>query len=232
MLNDLWWSNKSSFQEISDEEGSALAQRIELTDRRTLMRLVLGASTMALARPRMAKASEITTPIEALNTGLLEIMKMGKAAPFQQRYDHLAPRVIAAFDLDSILQNAVGAAWGVMPANQQAALRAAFERYSVASYVTNFDEFNGERFEISPPAAGNDTTVKVKIVPGPSGGEIHTLGYVMQKNANNWKTVDVIADGIISQGAVQKAEIRAVLAFSGATGLLARLQEKANDLSQ
>jgi phospholipid transport system substrate-binding protein len=139
--------------------------------------------------------------------------------------------VIRAFDLDSILQNAVGTAWASLPADQQAALRAAFQHYSIASYVVNFDEFNGERFELHQPGARGDTTVNVKIVPGPSGGEIHTLGYVMQETANKWKAVDVIADGFISQGAVQKAEIRAVLALSGATGLLARLQQKAKDMS-
>jgi len=54
---------------------------------------------------------------------------------------------------------------------------------------------------------------------------------IMQQTDGKWKAVDVIADGFISQGTVQKAEIRAVLALSGAAGLLARLQQKVVDLS-
>jgi hypothetical protein len=49
-----------------------------------------------------AGASEITEPIEQLDAGLLTVMKAGKAAPFQQRYDLLGPLVIRAwkpFDL-------------------------------------------------------------------------------------------------------------------------------------
>jgi phospholipid transport system substrate-binding protein len=178
-----------------------------------------------------AGASEITEPIEQLDVGLLQVMKAGKAAPFQQRYDLLAPLVIRAFDLDVILQSDVGAAWESLPADQRNALKTAFQRYSIATYVANFDDFSGERFDLSPPAGGDDTVVRVKIVPGPSGGDVHTLGYVMQQTGGKWKAVDVIADGFISQGTVQKAEIRAVFALSGATGLLARLQVKADELS-
>jgi ABC-type transporter MlaC component len=83
----------------------------------------------------------------------------------------------------------------------------------------------------SPPAAGKDTVVQVRIVPGPSGGELHTLAYVMQQTDGKWKAVDVIADGFISQGTVQKAEIRAVLTLSGALGLLARLRQKVVEIS-
>src|SRR5579863_6486087 len=71
----------------------------------------LGIVALALAAP-VARASDITDPIEQLDAGLLEVMKAGKAAPFQQRYDILAPRVIRAIDLDAILQGGVGtAAW-------------------------------------------------------------------------------------------------------------------------
>jgi phospholipid transport system substrate-binding protein len=200
-----------------------------LLNRRAAGHLILCAVILGFIHA--AGASEITEPIELLDAGLLRVMKAGKAAPFQQRYDLLAPLVIRAFDLDFILQSAVGAAWGSLPADQQAALKTAFQRYSIATYVANFDDFAGERFDLTPPAGGNDTVVKVKIVPGPSGGEIHTLGYVMQQTDGRWKAFDVVADGFISQGTVQKAEIRAVLALSGAAGLLARLQQKVAEIS-
>lgn len=178
-----------------------------------------------------ASASEVTEPIEQLDAGLLQIMQVGKATPFQQRYDLLAPMVIRAFDLDFILQSAVGQTWASLPADQQAALKTAFQRYSIATYVTNFDDFSGERFDLTPPAGGSDTMVQVKIVPGPASGEIHTLGYVMHLADGKWRAIDVVADGFISQGTVQKAEIRAVLTLSGPQGLLARLQQKVEQIS-
>jgi phospholipid transport system substrate-binding protein len=200
-----------------------------LLNRRAARGLVLCAVIVGFIHA--AGASEITEPIEQLDAGLLQVMKAGKAAPFQQRYDVLAPLVIRAFDLDFILQSAVGAAWETMPADQRKALKTAFQRYSIATYVANFDDYSGERFDLTPPAEIGDTVVTVKIVPGPSGGDTHTLGYVMQQTDGKWKAVDVIADGFISQGAVQKATIRAVLALNGAAGLLARLQQKVEEIS-
>jgi ABC-type transporter MlaC component len=89
-----------------------------------------------------AAASEVTAPIEQLDAGLLQAMKAGKGAPFQQRYDLLGPLVVRAVDLDAILQTGVGAGWASVPAAQQAALKIAFQHYSIATYVSHFDEFD------------------------------------------------------------------------------------------
>src|SRR5215472_2188089 len=82
-----------------------------------------------------AAAAPASAPIEQLDAGLMRVMKAGKAAPFQQRYDVLMPLVTGAIDLDFILQSAIGAAWASLPPDQQGALRTAFQRYSVTTYV-------------------------------------------------------------------------------------------------
>ncbi len=69
-----------------------------------------------------------------------------------------------------------------MPADQQAALKAAWQRYAIASYASTFDSFSGERFELYPrrtPMAC--TLVRVKIVPGQPGDDTHVLGYTMRQ---------------------------------------------------
>ena len=193
---------------------------------------VLGLALFAVAvtLPRVTAASEVSAPIEQLDAGLIEIMKAGKATSFQSRCDVLAPLVVRALDLEFILQGAVGAAWAASPADQQAALRVAFQRFSIAKYVANFEDYTGERFELLPPAAETDRVVRVKIVPGSPGGQAHVLGYVMRQTAEGWKAVDVTADEI-SVVAVQQAEFRAVIAMGGIAHLLARLQQKASELA-
>ena len=176
-----------------------------------------------------AAASEMTAPIEQLDAGLLQVMKAGKAAPFQQRYNVLAPLVTRAVDLDAILEAGVGPGWASLPPAQQGALSAAFQRFSIATYVANFDDYGGERFELLPGGAG-DPVVRVRIVPGP-GGEAHTLAYAMRQTAAGWKAVDVKADGSISQVVAQQEEIRSLMRSAGAPGLLARLQQKTAELS-
>jgi|HubBroStandDraft_6_1064221.scaffolds.fasta_scaffold111686_2 phospholipid transport system substrate-binding protein len=178
-----------------------------------------------------AAASEVTQPIEQLDAGLLQAMKAGKAAPFKERYDLLAPLVARAVDLDSVLQTGVGAAWATLSPDQQAALKTAFQRYSIATYVSNFDEFGGERFALSPPAAGSDPVVKVRIVPSKPGDNTHTLAYVMRQTAGGWKAVDVTADGLISQVAAQQEQIRSLVKSGGVANLLTRLQQKTEELS-
>ena len=119
-----------------------------------ISRFLLCAATFASAFGHLAIASDVTAPIEQLDAGLLQVMKAGKGAPFQQRYDILAPLVTRAVDLDSILQDGVGPGWASLPPAQQMALKAAFQRYSIATYVSHFDDFAGERFDLYPPAAG------------------------------------------------------------------------------
>jgi len=204
--------------------------RIDFCGRGVAWRLALGAmALLCLARP--AAASDITAPIEQLDAGLLQVMKAGKAAPFQQRYDVLAPLVTRAVDLDAILEGGVGPAWASLSASDRAALKAAFQHYSIATYVANFDEFNGEKFELYPPAAGGDPVVKVKIVPGKPDDETHVLGYVMRQTGGMWKAIDVTADSTVSQVVAQQEEIRALVKAGGPGGLFVRLQQKTAQLS-
>jgi len=193
-------------------------------------RMALGAmAALCLAGP--VEASEVTAPIEQLDAGLLQVMKVGKSAPFQQRYDVLAPLVIRAVDLDAILQGGVGPTWASLSPADQAALKTAFQRYSIATYVAHFDAYAGEKFELYPPAAGSDPVVKVKMMPGKPGDDTHVLGYTMRQTGGGWKAIDVSADSEISQVVAQQEEIRSLVTRSGPGGLLARLQQKTAELS-
>lgn len=133
----------SDVASISECRGSAtpLARRLLLC----LACLSIGA---VLALPRAAGASAVTLPVEQLYAALPQIMKAGKSAPFRQRYDVLAPVIDRVFDLEDILRISVGPQWATLPPEQQAALKEAFRRYTIASYVSNFDSFSGQRFEI------------------------------------------------------------------------------------
>ena len=158
-------------------------------------------------------------------------MKAGKATPFRQRYEIVAPAIEQTFDLDGILAGSVGPRWAGIPADQQQALREAFRRYTVSTYIYNFDSFSGQRFEVEPDptAAGSEQVVRTRIVP--ASGAAHKLDYVMRQIGQTWKVVDVLADGSISRVAVQRSEMRSLLDRDGGPGLLKRLQEKTADLS-
>jgi phospholipid transport system substrate-binding protein len=181
-----------------------------------------------LAAPAMA---QVVAPIQALNDKLVAVMRAGRQDSFRSRFHTLAPVIDDAFDLAAILRISVGLRWGDLEAAQQASLAKVFRRFTVASYVANFDTYAGERFEIAPTlrAIGADQVVSTTLVP--TNGEAVRIDYVMRREAGTWKIVDVLLDGTISRVAVQRSDFRGVLAQGGAPALIASLERKVMDLA-
>jgi phospholipid transport system substrate-binding protein len=183
--------------------------------------------------PSGAQAQDISVvaPIQRLCDALISVMKEGRTVAFQQRFDHLAPTVDDVFDLGAVLETSVGPGWSQMSPDQHGALATAFRRYTIDSYVSSFDEFSGQHFEVSPTTRAlpnGEQVVTTRIIP--TSGDSHRLDYVMRQENGAWKAVDVLADGTISRVAVQRSDFRHMLMLGGGAALIASLQRKASDL--
>lgn len=199
--------------------------------RRTLpAALAILACAPALAGRAHAAEPDAVAPIEALDAALLAAMKAGKATPFPQRFNALAPAIDRAFDLPAILQASVGLKWAAIPPARQAELQTVFRQFTIASYTANFDSFGGERLELVPEtrSIGADQVVATRLVP--TSGEPTRLDYVMRRTASGWKAVDVLLAASISRVAVQRSDFRSLVGEDG-SGLLASLKKKVSDLS-
>jgi phospholipid transport system substrate-binding protein len=199
--------------------------------RRPLVRLALF-GLVAAPHPVRAADSAVSTPIQQLYDALLAVMKAGPTASFTQRFDQLAPTIDAVFDLPGILQASVGLSWDTMPGDQRTALLTAFRRYTIATYVANFNAFNGQRLEVSPDTRAlpnNEQVVTTHIVP--ASGDSHRLDYVMRQVGGAWRVVDVLADGTISRVAVQRSDFRHLLLQGGSAALVVSLQSKSDQLA-
>jgi phospholipid transport system substrate-binding protein len=186
---------------------------------------------VAVALPvQAANESPPVEPIQQLINGLLQIMKAGPGTPFQQRFDILAPIIDRTFDLSAILEESVGGSWSTLPPDQQKTLADAFRRYTVASYVNSFDDYNGQHFTVSPDTrtVGAQQVVQTQVIP--KNGNSHELDYVMRQTSAGWRVVDVLADGSISRVAVQRSDFRRLLARGGAQALAESLRTKSTDL--
>jgi phospholipid transport system substrate-binding protein len=199
--------------------------------RRVVLAVAAALFLPSAARVLAATEQAAVAPIQLLVDGLVEIMKAGPAIPFQQRYATLAPVIDRTFDLSAILQESVGSFWASLPPQQQVTLTDAFRRYTVSSYVNSFDDFNGQRFEISPETrpVGSEQVVETKVIP--KKGDRHELDYVMRQSSVGWRVVDVLADGSISRVAVQRSDFRRLLSRGGAQALAESLRTKSADLS-
>jgi phospholipid transport system substrate-binding protein len=119
-----------------------------------------------------------------------------------------------------------------MSADQHSALLTAFRRYTVATYVANFDSFNGQRFEVSPATRAlpnNEQVVTSRFIP--ASGDPYRLDYVMRQMSGSWQVEDVLADGTISRVAVQRSDFRRLLSQGGSAALVVSLQSKVAQLS-
>ncbi len=195
-------------------------------------RAALGALLLPLAGPAARAADPAAAaPIEALNQALLGIMKAGKSTPFPQRFNALAPVVDKAFDLPAVLRASIGPRFEGLPASQQADLLDAFRKFTVASYVANFNDYGGEKLQVVPGqrAVGADLVVQTRIVP--SSGSPTPIDYVMHRTPDGWKAIDVLLNGSISQNAVKRSDFRSLVTSSSAQRLIESLRRKVSELS-
>ena len=200
---------------------------------RTVFGLMLAAALLNPSSSAHA-ASPVSAPIEELNARLVEVMKAGKTTQFQQRFALLSPTIAHAFDLNFLLQSAMGGHWAPLTPEQRTALTEAFQQYAVSLCAAYFDDYSGERFEVvgETKTSGGDPIVLVKIWPGDPKEDVHTLSYVMRQAGSGWKAMDVVMDRQISMAALALAQIRALLSNHGDAALLARLQQTTAELSR
>lgn len=202
--------------------------------RRLQRRHLLCLALAGAVAPRLVHATAPpgpAAPIAALYAALEALMRAGAGTPFRQRFHRIAPVIDSTLDLPTILRSSVGARWTTLDAATQVALHKAFRRFTVATYVANFDKYDGERFELSPTLrqVGAEQVVQSHIIQG--NGEQIRLDYIMRQTGAGWRAVDILMDGAISRVAVQHSDFRALLRDGGATALIASLEQKTADLA-
>jgi phospholipid transport system substrate-binding protein len=199
--------------------------------RRALIAIAVLTPFAGVAARAAAGLPAAADPIAALNAGLLEVMRAAPSTPFQTRMDTLLPVVERAFDLPQILRNSVGPRWSSFPPEQQNELLDAFSRFTVASWVANFDSFDGQRFEILPDVrmVGSDQIVHTRITP--RSGDPTRLDYVMRDTDGSWKAIDILLNGSISRVAVQRSDFRSQLSGGSPAPLIAMLRDKVTALA-
>lgn len=191
--------------------------------------LLVAAPLGAWSAPAERTAPE--TVVGLFNATLLRIMQGAGRLGYQRRYDELSAVMHRAFDFSEMARIATGPAWAGFTAAEQEAVMQAFCRFSIATYVSEFNDYSGEEFEMAgrrdmPQGA----MVSAKMTrPGQTAV---TFGYLLHEVAGAWRIIDVYLEGTISQLAVRRSEFSSILARAGADGLVQRLAEKTRQLEQ
>jgi phospholipid transport system substrate-binding protein len=214
------------------QAAEVLPSALFLQPRRALL-LSLAALVTAAALPKRVHAADdaLEAPLRDLYAALEATMRAGRATPFAQRFEALAPVLDRVFDLETILKVSVGLRWDSLDPAVRAKLLKVFRRFTIATYVANFDKYDGERFRILPVSreSGADRIIGTEIVGG--DGQRIRLDYVMRDGSGAWRVVDVLFEGSISRVAVQRSDFRKILASGDADALIGSLHRKIADLS-
>jgi phospholipid transport system substrate-binding protein len=188
--------------------------------------LLAGLRAAASAEPGAAPAAVSVALIERFYGALLAVMKEAKHLSFDERYKRLAPTITQTFDLGLMTRLAVGPGWTQLGADQQQRLTGAFSRYTISVYAGRFDDYGGERFEVSPTATPNPNGVIVDSRLVKSNGERVNLNYLLrQDGAGSWKVIDVYLSGTVSELATRRSEFSAVLQRDGADALVRMIEQ-------
>ena len=210
-------------------------ERRAIGRRRALMltaAAMMGTGVRSPARADTAIGATALGPVKTLDDALLAAMKSGDAASFNRRSQDLEPVIDRVFNLRAVLAASIGLSWTSIPHTQRATLAAAFRRYTVSSYVANFDSYNGQSFEILPEArkvSSGEVVVRTRLIRRDKAPV--KLDYVMRSGPNGWQVVDVLTGGSISRVAVQRSDFRQLLESGGAAALTAGLERKTANLS-
>jgi phospholipid transport system substrate-binding protein len=212
-----------------------MTHSIPTIGRRDLLGLATAAFAVPVAwQPAGAQTADASArvPIEHLADALLAAMKAGDRTSFSERYRALDPVIEQVFNLDAVLAASIGVAWATLPQVQKAEVATAFRRFTVSTYVSNFNSYNGQSFQILPSvrAAGNDAVVVQTQLLRANDSAVK-LDYVMRSGPAGWQAVDVLMGGSISRVAMQRSDFHALLVAGGVPALTAGLGRKIANLS-
>jgi phospholipid transport system substrate-binding protein len=191
--------------------------------------LLGGLAAFSLSVGRRPAAGAAVAPRAVLETfyaALLAAMKQATSLGFEGRERQLRPAIEAAFNLPLMIRLAVGPQWNSLSPAQQSSLLDVFRRFTIATYASRFDGYDGERFEVTgeAPSPSGGILVETRLVP--TKGDVVELNYLLRQGDTGWQIIDVFLSGTISELATRRAEFTSVLSRDGPDGLVRLLESK------
>ncbi len=200
---------------------------------RSIWALVALAFMAAAFGPPPARADDSPGAVTAaFQDSLVAVMKEAKTLGVRGRYERLAPIVEQTFHLPTMTHMAIGGAsvWNGANAEQRKDLVRAFRRMSVSTLATFFDGYSGEIFETLGERDGPQNTRIVDTQLVKADKSTNDIAYIARKVGNRWYLIDVVVDRGISEISVRRSEYSRVIQDRGVNGLIAVLNDKADEL--
>ena len=177
-------------------------------------------------------AAAARSVVEAFHEVLLDCMRNADALGFQGRFERILAAQDAAFDLPFMARMAVGGTWNELSDQQRAEVVSLSQRLSATRYADNFDSYADQRLETrSEQPAARGTILVSTVLVQPNDRDV-TFDYRLRKTRGEWRIIDVMLDGMVSELTHRRAQYRSLIERKGYDELLAVMESKIQELSQ
>jgi phospholipid transport system substrate-binding protein len=183
-----------------------------------------------VATPVLGDTHPAVQVVENLHTSLVAVMKESNHISFVGRYNRLAPVITASYDLPFVAKAVVGRYWDSFSPEQKSKFMETFAKLSISTYASNFDAYSGERFIVLSEKILPRGRVLVETKLIQTNGREITLDYILHEVANQWRIINVIAEGV-SDLALKRADYSSFLKKKNIEALIAKLNEKIEEYS-
>ena len=170
--------------------------------------------------------------ITALQKALVDTALRLQGASVAERYRALEPSIVATHDLPYIAEFALRRQWPMLTTEEKRRFVDAFQRLSVMTYAARFAGVAEDAFgpiEVGTPDANGRVEVTTAIRR--AGQPDIALEYLLQRDGEDWRIVNVVADGV-SDLALKRAEYQRLFASGGIDGLIEEIERQTQRLER
>ncbi len=181
--------------------------------------------------PAIPGSSAPQTVVFTLQAALLQVMQQAEELGFEGRYELLEPVVAATFDVRFMGSKSVGRYWNKLDTAQQTVWLSKFAGYLTANYAGNFNQYDGESFEVLGEEASSRNTRVVLTRLNVPGGEAVVLNYRLREaRPGEWRIIDIYLKGTVSELALRRSDFSTTLKDKGFEELTVAIDKKIADL--
>lgn len=164
--------------------------------------------------------------IHQLQSSLLQAMREGEKLGYEGRFKLLEPVISQSHDSELIIKTILGATyWSQLDKEQKILIVDTFRQLSIATYASQFNQYEGEQFEVIEQRALPHEQTLVRSQLTKSDGGIVNFDYVLHQTEGQWRIVNILFDGV-SDLAIKRGEYRAIMQRDGFQALIELLKEK------
>jgi phospholipid transport system substrate-binding protein len=197
-----------------------------------LLALLLPLRAPAESAAPTPDADSAAPVIDKFHATLLDVMKEAKTLGYDGRYERLFPVIRELFDLPFMAEKSVGRHWKSAGEKNQKALVSTFSRFTAANFAGRFDGYSGQSFRTLGVEPATYGTVLVHTRLDEPNDEGVALDYRLRMVDGQWRIIDIYLNGTVSELALRRSEYSALIQREGFEALLAKLDERINDLKE